>query len=220
MLLQTWLSPAFPVGGFAYSHGLESAVDAGEIADAKTLEDWVHDLVDHGSLNNDMALIACGWSAVQAKDLVALAGVNDLALALAPSRERHLETMAQGNAFLTAVGAAFPCADIEAFARVSAGHSAYPVALAVAASGHDVPLRLTCESWGLAFVSALVSAAVRLGPIGQTEGLRLVAKMLPRIVARAALAERSTLNDLGGAAIRSDIASMRHETQYSRLFRS
>ncbi len=219
LLLQVWLSPAFPVGGFAYSHGLESAIDAGDVTDAETLKQWLTDLVEHGSARNDMVLLAAAWRAARQGDFDAAAGVNELALALSPSRERLLETLSQGNAFMTAARAAFSCDAVERFA-VATTDAAYPVALGVTAAGHDVPLEATCRAWGLAFVAALVSAAVRLGPIGQTDGQKIVAALLPALIRCAAIAAVSTLDDLGSAAIRSDIASMRHETQYSRLFRS
>ena len=220
LLLQAWLSPAFPVGSFAYSHGLESAIDAGDIGDAASLRHWLLDLFEHGSARNDMIIIAAAWRATSQADDRALAGVNDLALALAPSRERHLETLSQGNAFVIAARAAFGCAALERLALLAPDRAAYPVALAVAAAGHGVALEETCQSWGLAFAAALVSAGVRLGAIGQTDGQKTIAALMPAIIAGARTASRSTLDDLGGATIRSDIASMRHETQYSRLFRS
>lgn len=220
LLLQAWLSPAFPVGSFAYSHGMESAVEAGDVRDAASLRQWLLDLVEHGSARNDAILIAAAWRAVNAQDDAALAAVNDLALALCPSRERHLETLSQGNAFVTATRAAFPCAALDRFAALAPDRAAYPVALAVAAAGHQVGIEETCQAWCLAFVAAIVSAAVRLGPIGQTDGQKTLASLMPQISECARFASRSTLDDLGGAALRSDIASMRHETQYSRLFRS
>ncbi len=220
LLLQAWLSPAFPVGGFAYSHGLESAAEAGDIANAASLLQWLLDLVEHGSARSDMILIAAAWRAAGALDKPALRAVNELALALAPSRERHLETISQGNAFVLAASAAFPCGALKIYAALAANGAAYPVALGVAAAGHAVPLEDTCQAWGLAFVAALVSAAARLGVVGQTDGQKIIAALMRAVADCARLAARSTLEDLGGAAIRSDIASMRHETQYSRLFRS
>ena len=217
LLLQAWLSPAFPVGGFAYSHGLEAAVDAGDVTDAATLRQWLLDLVEHGPVRNDMILLV---AAMRAADEAELAGVNALALALSPSRERRLETQAQGDAFAIAANAAFPCEALTRFVALTPSGAAYPVALGVAAAGHGVPVLPACRAFGLAFIAALVSAAVRLGPIGQTDGQRTLASLIPAITAAAAFAAGSTPDDLGGAAIRSDIASMRHETQYSRLFRS
>jgi urease accessory protein len=184
------------------------------------LRDWLGDLLRHGSGRNDAVLLAAAWRAARAGDFETLRGVNELALALSPSRERLLETISQGNAFVAAVSAAWPCAAIDDLAITAKAGVAYVVALGVAAAGHGAPLAATLDAALLAFISNLVSAAVRLGPIGQTDGQKIIAALLPVVRDVAAFAARSTLDDLGGASMRSDIASMRHETQYSRLFRS
>jgi urease accessory protein len=212
--LLAWLSPAFPVGAFAYSHGLEWAVESGAVDDAATLRDWIGDLVTQGSARNDSILVAEAWRA--ARDPARLTEVHELALALAPSRERLLESASQGAAFVTAIRTAWPCDALTSFD----GDVAYPVALGAAAAGHDLPLAPTLEHFLLAFVANLVSAGVRLGVIGQTDGQRITAALLPSVRATARLAQDSTLDDLGSASLASDLASMQHETQYSRLFRS
>ena len=97
---------------------------------------------------------------------------------------------------------------------------AYPVAVAAAAAGHGLPLEASLQAFVLAQVAAAVSATVRLGPIGQTDGQKIQATLIPRVRALAREAVSSTLADLGSCAFRADIAAMRHETQYSRLFRS
>ena len=215
--LLAWLSPSFPVGAFAYSHGLETAVDAGDVTDAATLTDWIGDLLDNGSVRNDVVLASVAIQAAAADDEAALAEANELALALSPGRERLLETAAMGTAFGTAIRAAWP----EAVCRLlPAGDLAYPVAFGAACGQRGVDRAASLESYALAFVQSLVSAAVRLGPIGQTDGQRVTAALLPRAVALAEATTDATLDDLGGCAQRSDIAAMRHETLYSRLFRS
>lgn len=218
--LMVWLSPSFPVGAFAYSHGLEWAFESGDLHDAETLRDWLEALVSHGSLRNDLILFACAARAIEAGDETALAEIAELALALANSAERRLETVTQGNAFVAALRAAWPCDAIERLKRVWPGDVAYPVAVAAASTGHALPLAASLEAYGLAFVANLVSASVRLGIVGQTDGQRLTAGLVPAVQAAAAAAEPATLDDLGGCAYRSDLASLRHETQYSRLFRS
>ncbi len=220
LLLMAWLSPAFPVGAFAYSHGLEAAVEAGDIGDGATLRAWIGDLLRHGAGWNDAVLLAAVWRASSAGELSALVDINALALALAPSRERRLETTSQGDAFLAAIEAAWPRAPMRCLRAGAPQGVAYPVALGVAAAGYDLPLLALLEAFLLAFVSNLVSACVRLGPIGQTEGQRIIAATVESLRLLAARAAASTLDDLGGAAWRADIGSMRHETQYSRLFRS
>jgi urease accessory protein len=218
--LMVWLSPAFPVGGFAYSHGLEWAFESGDLVDAAGLEDWLAALVAHGSLRNDLVLFASAWRAARADDEAGLAGIAELALALANSAERRLETVTQGNAFAAAIAASWPNPASAALRRAWPGDLTYPVAVAAAAAGHDLPLAAALEAFALAFLANLVSASVRLGIVGQTDGQKLIARLAPALRAAAAEAEPAGLDDLGGCAFRSDLAALRHETQYSRLFRS
>ncbi len=220
ILLAVWLSPSFPVGAFAYSHGLEWAVEAGDVGDEATLVAWLADLVEHGGARADAILLAACWRAMRARDFVALAAANELALALAPSAERKLETSQQGRSFLSAIEAAWNAPAIEAASAYLADEIAYPVAIAIACAAHDVPLAHACRSFALAFVANLVSAGVRLSVIGQTQGQLALARLAPSLAELGAFAAQSTIDDLGSASFRSDIASMRHETQYSRIFRS
>ena len=218
--LMIWLSPAFPVGSFAYSHGLEWAIEAGDITDRASVEAWLRDLLAHGATRNDAILLALAWRAVAASDDAALREANDLALALAGSRERHLESTAQGNAFMTSVAAAWPAPAIEHSRAVLSGDVAYPIALGVAAAAHNIALPDTAAAYLTAAVGNLVSAVVRLNVIGQTDGQRVIATLCPVVRALATSAAHWTADDLGGAAFRSDIAAIRHETQHTRLFRS
>lgn len=215
-----WLSPAFPVGSFAYSHGIEWAVETGDITNAATCESWVCDLLEHGGGWSDAVLLACAHRAVMAKDEKTIVEVAGLARAISPSRERRLETLKQGDAFLLAAKAAWPCGALDDFSKLWRGETAFPVALGVAAAGHNLPLQPALEAWLVAFASNLVSAAVRLVPLGQTDGTKIVANITPLACEVAARAANASLDDIGGAAFRSDIASMKHETQYTRLFRS
>uniref|UniRef100_UPI002FC77286 urease accessory protein UreF n=1 Tax=Bosea sp. (in: a-proteobacteria) TaxID=1871050 RepID=UPI002FC77286 len=194
--------------------------EAGDLGDAETLADWLGVLVEHGSLRNDLLLFAAAWRAVGDGDTRALKDVAELALALANSTERRLETVTQGNAFVAAIAAAWPCASLDALKAAWPGDVAYPVAVAVAASGHGMPLLPSLEAFSLAFVANLVSAAVRLGIVGQTDGQRVTAGLAPLLRSTAARAEAAALDALGSCAFRSDLASLHHETQYSRLFRS
>jgi len=218
--LMVWLSPAFPVGGFAYSHGLEWAFETGDLTDAEGLADWLDALVEHGSLRNDLIFFAAAWRASGEGGAAALREVAELALALANSAERRLETVTQGNAFVAAIAASWPCASIAALRAAWAGDVAYPIAVGVAASGHGLPLGPSLEAFALAFIANLVSAAVRLGVVGQTDGQKVIARLTPTLRVAATRAETMALDDLGGCVFRSDLASLQHETQYSRLFRS
>lgn len=218
--LLVWLSPAFPVGAFAYSHGLEKAVEKGLIKDRATLSAWLEDLIALGSLHNDLIVLAAAWRAATTQKAGELAEVAELAVALQPSAERHLETITQGGSFLLQIDAAWPCAAVGLLRAAHASDVAYPVAVGVAAAGHALPLTPTLLGYGVAFVGNLLSAAIRLGVIGQTDGQRLTAALLPRLQDAATRAADSTLDDVASATFAADLASMQHETQYTRLFRS
>jgi len=211
--LMAWLSPSFPVGGFAYSHGLERAVHDGLVADTGSLAAWLETLVEMGSGWNDAVLFAESWR--RARNAGDLDEVAALAESLAGARERHTETMLQGAAFLKAA-AAWPNAVLE---RLPA-ECAYCVAVGAVAGGNGIALQDALSAFLQAFFSNLVQAAIRLGTIGQSEATMLLAGFEPLALATAARASRSTLDDLGGCAFVSDVMAMKHETQYSRLFRS
>ena len=218
--LLLWLSPAFPVGSYAYSHGLEWAVEAGDIVDAASLGVWLDDLLHNGAPRSDAALFACAFRATHGADWRALGEINELAVALCGASERRLETLAQGGAFLTAIRAAWPCPAIDQWPQDLAAPVAYPVAVALAAAGHGFSIQASLQAFLLGLFANLVSAAIRLGAIGQTDGQRILAALTPNLRAQALALADATLDDLGTCALRSDIAAMKHETQYSRLFRS
>ncbi len=212
--LLTWLSPSFPVGAFSYSHGLEWAVEAEDIRDRASLLAWVEDIVTSGAGRNDLVLMAEAWQAAKAQDAARLSAVADLAVALSPSAERALETEAQGEAFRQAVGTAWPAAACDL------PNIPYPIAVGVAAAGCDIALTPALTAYLHALAANLVSAGLRLIPLGQSDGVRVLAALEAPILAQADWAAHSTLDDLGGFSMIADIASMRHETQYTRLFRS
>lgn len=215
----TWLSPAFPVGGFSYSHGLEWVIETGKVKDAATLGQWIEDILLHGAGRTDAILLAETWRAVTANDTKLLEDATELAAALAPSAERRLETLAQGTAFLGSVQAVWPHPALE---RLGREHTdiAYPVAVGACAAAHGLPLAPTAQAFVQAFAASLVSVGVRLVPLGQTDGLRIIARLEPLIPQVVAEGLDAGLDNVGGASIMADIASMRHETQYTRLFRS
>jgi urease accessory protein len=209
--LQAWLSPGFPTGGFSYSHGLEWAVEAGSVTDAASLETWLRDILDHGSARNDAILIAQAARAVGDPDRLSL--VSELALALAPSKERYLETSQQGESFGRTMAEAWGGGE-------ALSPAAFPVAFGIAVGAHGIALRDALPAFLNAYTSNLIAAAIRLGVIGQVDGQRLVAALLPRAAEVALEAEDASLEDLASGALGVDLASILHETQYSRLFRS
>lgn len=206
----TWLSPGFPTGAFAYSHGLEWAVESNDITNEITLQTWLAEIITHGTGRADTILLRHAHRATG--DLAALTEIADLARATASCRERQSESIDQGNAFMLAAAAwGVPPAP---------QRMPYPVAVAAVASAHGIPENPTAAAFLQTFTANLISAAVRLIPLGQSAGLRVLAALEPTILMVASQTESATLDDLGGCAFRSDLAAMRHETQYTRLFRS
>jgi urease accessory protein len=218
--LLAWLSPAFPVGAFSYSSGIEWAVEAGDIKDADTLKVWLSVILPEGGGFCDAVLFAHAHRATLSGDDGALRAVAELAAAFAPSKERHLETTAQGNAFVEATRAAWPCAALDRLKQIWDGPVAYPVAVAVAAAGHGIAVEPALAAYLQAVAANWVSAGVRLIPLGQSDGQRVLAALEPVVASTAQRALGFKLDDIGSAAFRADLASARHETQYTRLFRS
>jgi urease accessory protein len=218
--LMAWLSPAYPVGAFSYSSGIEWAVEAGDITDAASLQRWLTATIGYGGGFCDATLLVHTYQATRSDDEQALKQVAELAAALAPSKERFLETTAQGRAFIDATLAAWPCATLGRQMAAWEGPLAYPVAVGMAAAGHEIPLEDALTAFLHAVAANLVSAGVRLIPLGQTDGQRVLASLEPVIATTASRALNTALADIGGATFRADIASMRHERQYTRLFRS
>jgi urease accessory protein len=204
-ILAAWFSPGYPIGAYSYSHGLEWAVEAGSVGDRASLRAWIEDLLAHGAGRSDAILLA---HAMATDDPAALA---ELAEALAPSAERHLETMAQGAAFARTTTAAW---------GIDVPPMAYPVAVGHAARRLGLPVAATTTLYLQAFAANIVSSGVRLIPLGQTEGQRLTAHLLPLAAAIAAAAIAEPLEAIGGIALGADLAAMLHETQYTRLYRS
>ncbi len=210
--LLTWLSPAFPTGGFAYSHALEWSIAAGDIGGELELITWIMDILEHGALWSDAILLRFAYRAAPDE----LMDIATLATAMAPSHERRLETLAQGAAFREAAKP-WPAPALTSWPDAPLP---YPIAIGILAAAQKID---ECDSV-LAFLHAgtanLISAAMRLIPLGQSAGLRAQAELEPKIIGITTLTKTATLEDIGGFCLRVDIASMRHETQYTRLFRT
>ncbi len=204
-ILASWFSPAYPVGAYSYSHGLEWAIEADWVTDGASLEAWVAELMEYGSGMSDAVLVVHAYRAEDPASLGALAE------ALAPSSERRLETMAQGAAFARTTASVW---------KIDLAPMAYPVTLGHAAGRLDLPLPELAVFFLQAFAANIVSAGVRLLPLGQTEGQRITAALMPLAARAAQEAQQRSLDDIGGIAIHADMASMWHETQYTRLYRS
>ncbi|WP_093359713.1 urease accessory protein UreF [Tropicimonas isoalkanivorans] len=206
LTLTQWLSPAFPVGSFAYSHGLETVIAEGDVSSPATLQDWLEDVLRFGAGRTDAILLAHAMRRTIPLDhLAAFAG------ALAPSRERHQETMEQGAAFTRAVNA-LTGADRPAMAL--------PVAVGAAAADLDLPAARVAALYLHAVASNLVSVAVRFVPLGQTDGQRVLSRLHPVISDVAVDAAKAELSDIGGACFGAGLAAIRHEAQAVRLFKT
>jgi urease accessory protein len=218
--LMTWLSPAFPVGAFSYSSGIEWAVEAGDIIDVTTLRDWLSTMLAEGPGFCDSVFLAHAHRAAASSDDAGLREVAELAAAFAPSRERHLETAAQGRAFIEIARAAWNCDGLDRLIAACDGAIVYPVAVGIVSAAHAIPLASTMHAFLHAVTSNWISAGARLIPLGQTDSQRALAALELIVVATGKRALGATLDDLGSATFRADLASMHHETQYTRLFRS
>ena len=221
--LMTWLSPNFPVGAFAYSHGLEHAVECGDVADVEDLIRWIDGILNFGGGRVDAMLFRAAYEAVRDTDEARLMWAVERGEALRSTSELALESASQGRAFLDTLAKVWPHDRLSAFQdtlALSAREPAYPVAVAVACALAEIPLHASLVAYLTAFAANLVSAVVRLVPLGQTDGQRALAALEERIVRAAREVLSCNPDDLGGAALAMDWHSMRHETQYTRLFRS
>ena len=218
--LMTWLSPSFPVGAFSHSSGIEWAVEAGDIVDAASLHDWLAAMLAQGPGFCDGVFLAHAHRAASSRDDAGLREIAELAAAFAPSRERHRETSAQGRAFIDIARAAWNCDGLDQMVSCCDGATVYPIAVGVVSAAHTIPLAPTMQAFLHALTSNWISAGARLIPLGQTDSQRVLALLEPVVVSTAKRALNASLDHLGSATFRADLASMRHETQYTRLFRS
>lgn len=216
--LLTWLSPSFPIGAYAYSHGLESAVDTGLIGDFESVRNWIADLITVGNGQADLVFLSSAWHS--ANDMGRLSEIHELALAFQSTSEIKLETTAQGNAFLKAIADAWPCEAIVLFRQKVQKPYVYPVVVGVVARAYSIDQRSILSGYAHAFVANLVSAAVRLVPLGQTDGQKIIARLLNDVDRAIACALTTPVDQVANSCIMADIASMQHEEQYTRLFRS
>jgi urease accessory protein len=218
--LMTWLSPAFPVGAFSYSSGIEWAVEAGDITDAASLRDWLAAMLTEGSGFCDAVFLAHAHRAAAAKDGASLRGIAELAAAFVPSRERQLENSTQGRAFIEIARSAWASDGLDDMVAACDGAIVYPVAVGIVSAVHRLPVAPAMHAFLHAVVSNWISAGARLVPLGQTDSQRILAALEANVAATAKRALKASLDDLGSATFRADLASLRHETQYTRLFRS
>ena len=232
--LLAWSSPGYPTGAFSYSHGLEWAVETGDVKNLQGLLDYVTAVLARGGAWVDAVLFAHAWQATSTADsaVSALPGaatpatldsLTQLAAAFRGSSETALESRQQGGAFLDVTRKAWPHPTLEAFAArqaPTATPGAHCIAVAVACAAHEIPLEPALNAYIHAVATNLVSAGARLIPLGQTQAQIAIAQLAPVITDIAERAQTTSLDDLGTAAPAIELCSLRHETQYTRLFRS
>ena len=233
LLLQTWFSASFPIGAYAFGHGLEAAIADGEVHDAASLGEWVATVLEFGGGRNDAIVSAVTHRATARGDAEAVREANDRALALVAGAERLAETTAQGRAFVDAAGAAgavaarldaalpgeglFASRDVRVPSDAARPPLALPVAVGALAAACAVPpaTALACQLH--AFGANLVWIGARLLPCGQRAALGEIARLVEPIGRTVDAALGATLEDLGGCALLGDIASLRHERLGTRL---
>ena len=205
MTVMQWMSPAFPIGAFAYSHGLEWAIDKDHVSNGEKLQKWITDLLEYGSLRTDAIFISLILRGHDVRKM------NELSMALCPAGERLLETKLQGSAFAKV---------IEDVWQQDIGELSLPIAVALAAKNQSIEQDLILPAYLHAFCSNLISAAIRLIPIGQTEGQRIMLELYPTISDLVKTASESEIDDLNSACFFSDISAMEHEYLQPRIFKT
>jgi urease accessory protein len=216
--LMAWLSPSYPVGAFSYSHGIEWLVESGAIKDANMLGTWITDILTLGSGRNDAILMAEGWRACG--KLETLCTIAEYASAFCASAERALESQSQGQAFSDVTRRTWASPTLDRLAAAYPHPICYPVAVGVAAADHGIALAPALNAYCHAFAANLVSAGIRLVPLGHSDGQRVMKRLEPAVEIAARAGETAGLLAISNTLIMADIAAMKHETQYTRLFRS
>lgn len=221
--LMSWMSPAWPIGAFAHSGGLEWAVEAGHVTNRTNCTDWIAELIERGAIHNDTVLFVHAWRAADARDAERLREVAELAVATQTGFERRLEATAQGAAFRKIALNSIAKSD-DYLNDVHDEDLAYPVAAAVLFACQGIPLAQALTAWLHGAASNLVSAAQRLVPLGQTDGQRVLRDLrgpiFAAVEAALALPEGDPFDQLGGCTLLAELGCMAHETQYTRLFRT
>ena len=220
---QNWLSPAFPTGAYSYSHGLEWAVEAGQIRDRESLVDWLETDLRYGSMRNEAIFFHEAWRAASEDNPGRLIEVAELATVFRSTSEFALESVQQGTACLATLRQVWYDRLLDWLSETLRKLNlspAFAVILGVRAATQSVPVTLALPAFLQSFVANLVNAGVRLLPLGQTEGQRALAQLEEAVLDATEQTRLATLDDLGSAAFMVDLSSMAHETQYTRLFRS
>jgi len=220
---QSWLSPAFPIGSYSYSHGIEWAVEAAHIHDRESLVDWLEADLCYGSGRNEAIFFSEAWRCSADDDRAKLLEVAELAAAFRGTSEFALESSQQASACLATLCQVWPNRVLDWLSEMLCERRVPPalaVVLGVRSARQGIAATLALPAFLQSYIANLVTAGVRLIPLGQTDGQLAIADLEEAVLAASEQASKSTIDDLGSAAFMVDLASMSHETQYTRLFRS
>jgi urease accessory protein len=223
MRLQSWLSPAFPTGAYSYSHGLEWAVEAGHVDNRQTLVEWLGADLRYGSGRNEAIFFSEAWRCAIADDSARLFKVAELAAAFRGTAEFALEASQQATACLATLRRVWPAGALDRLSEILRENNIQPalaLVLGVGCAKQGIPASLALPVFLQSCTANLVTAGVRLIPLGQTDGQLAISELEEAVLATSAEAATATIADLGSAAFMVELASMAHETQYTRLFRS
>ena len=221
--LQSWLSPVFPIGSYSYSHGLEWAVEAGHVRDRKSLVDWLEADLCYGSGRNEAIFFSEAWRRTIGDDRAKLFEIAELAAAFRSTAELALESSQQAASCLATLRQIWPDCVLDWLSEVLCSNRVQPalaVVLGARSASQNIPVGLALPTFLQSYVANLVTAGVRLIPLGQTDGQLAIAELEEAVLAASAQAKKATIDHLGSVGFMVDLASMAHETQYTRLFRS
>lgn len=202
-ILFSWFSPNFPIGSFNFSHGLEAAVEMKFIHDSFTLENWISNLITDGSGKTDVILLS---NAYRGKN------INELALALCPSKERWIESIKLGKSFSKNIR--------DNWSYNIEDDLAFPVALGKAGSFFSIPLDQLLIIFLQSFVSNLITFGMKHIPLGQSAGQKILINLIPVIQAQSMKYKNYDIKDIGSSAFISDLASMYHENLKNRIYQT
>ncbi|MGY8680662.1 urease accessory UreF family protein [Bradyrhizobium sp. UFLA05-153] len=219
MRLQTWLSPTFPIGAYSYSHGLEWAVEAGDVDGRDSLIEWLEADLCYGSVRNEAIFFSQAHHCAVANDHTRLAQVAELAAASRGTYEFSLEASQQAAACLTMLQQMWPDPMLDALSKMPV-FPILAVVLGVRSAKEQISLDIALPAFMHSYAANLVTAGIRLIPLGQTDGQFAIAALERAVLSASLCARNASLEEIGSAGVMVELSSILHETQYTRLFRS
>lgn len=219
MMLMQLASPALPVGGFSYSEGLEAAVEHGLVHDEASAQTWLIDQLLLVQARSDLAVLAQAMAAWAQPDVPRLQQLNDWLLQTRETHEMRLQTEQMGRSLVDWLRNQAH-ADAARLAICAALPPTWPLAFALALHTHQAPVRDGLLASAFGWAENMVQAALKSVPLGQRSGQRILAALSAAIPEAVSHAMGLGDDDRQAFAPRLAILSARHETQYSRLFRS